>query len=174
MKICKVCLQSNILCSACSKKLDNGEIKEIDVKLSRELHNINKEKDAHLDFLNTVEDGGKLFVVVESKHAARFIGPGGRNIKKLSQDLGKQIKLLEKTEGTDKHVIEKMIGAPIIGINKVYSNEKSSLRTRSLTTSLYPEESLKVRVERRYMRQVQPLTGVVGKIINKKVSFAFE
>ena len=135
MKICKVCLQSNMLCSACNKKLDSDEIKEIDVKLSRELHRINKERDTNLDFLSTVEDGSKLFVVVDSKHAARFIGPGGRNIKKLSQDLGKQIKLLEKTEGSDKHVIEKLIGAPIVGINKVY-----------------PEESLKVRVERRYSR----------------------
>ncbi|MEK6888207.1 MAG: KH domain-containing protein [Candidatus Aenigmatarchaeota archaeon] len=157
MKICKVCLQSNMLCSACSKKLDNGEIKEIDVKLSRELHRINKERDTNLDFLSTVEDGSKLFVVVDSKHAARFIGPGGRNIKKLSQDLGKQIKLLEKTEGSDKHVIEKLIGAPIVGINKVY-----------------PEESLKVRVERRYRKNVQPLAAVVGKVINKKVSFVFE
>ena len=158
MKICKVCLQSNILCSACSKKLDNGEIKEIDVKLSRELHRINKEQDTDLDFLSTVQDGGKLFVVVDGKHAARFIGPGGRNIKKLSQDLGKQIKLLEKTEGSDKHVIEKLIGAPVIGINKIYSGI----------------ESYKVRVEKRYMRQVQPLTDVVGKIIGKKVSFVFE
>ncbi len=157
MKICKVCLQSNMLCSACNKKLDSDEIKEIDVKLSRELHRINKERDTNLDFLSTVEDGSKLFVVVDSKHAARFIGPGGRNIKKLSQDLGKQIKLLEKTEGSDKHVIEKLIGAPIVGINKVY-----------------PEESLKVRVERRYRKNVQPLAAVVGKVINKKVSFVFE
>lgn len=158
MKICKVCLQSNILCSACSKKLDSGEIKEIDVKLSRELHNINKERDTDVDFLSAAEGGGKLFVVVESKHAARFIGPGGKNIKKLSERLGKQLKLLEKTEGSDKHVIEKLIGAPIIGINKIYTGI----------------ESYKVRVEKRYMKNVQPMAGIVGKIIGKNVSFVFE
>ncbi|MFA4819355.1 MAG: KH domain-containing protein [Candidatus Aenigmatarchaeota archaeon] len=158
MKICKVCLQSNILCLACNRKLEQGEIKEIEVKLSRELHKINMERDMSLDFVSIVENDNKLFVVVDSKHAARFIGPGGKNIKKLSHDLGKQVKLLEKAEGSDKHVIEKLIGAPIIGINKIYSGI----------------ESYKVRVEKRYMKNVQPLADVVGKIIGKKVSFVFE
>ena len=174
MKICRVCLQSDILCGACGKKLERGEISGIDVELSRALHSVNKEKGTCVDFLQSFEDSGRIFVVAESRHVAKFIGPGGRTIKKISNNLGRQIKLLEKAEGSDKHVIEKMIGAPVLGINKTYSKEQSSLRTQRQTSLLYPQESYKVRVEERYKRMVQPLSGVIGKILNKKITFVFE
>ncbi len=158
MKICKVCLQSDILCAACNKKLEGGKIKNIEVGLSRAIHVIGKERSFDADFLFAEESSGRVFIVVESKYAARFIGPGGRNIKKLSQSIGKPIKLLEKASGSEKHVIEKLIGAPILGINKIYSTG----------------ESYKVRIERRFMKNVQPLSSVVSKILGKKVSFVFE
>ncbi len=156
MKICRVCLSSDILCSGCSRKLEEGKISRDDVELSRALHKTTGD----IDFVQSFEENGRLFVVFESKDAAKFIGPGGRNIKKLSAELGKQIKLLEKTDGNEKHVIERLIGAPVLGINKTYSKE--------------PQESYKVRVERRYLRNVQPLSNVVGRILNKKISFVFE
>src|SRR3989338_11543968 len=157
MKICSVCLQSDILCSGCSRKLDDGKITRTDIELSRAIHKISKEKKFDVDFIQSEEDSGKVFVVVESNHASRFIGPGGRNIKKLSQLLGKQVKLLEKAEGSEKHVIEKMIGAPILGVNKVYAQEIYS-----------------VRVEKRYARTVQPLADVISKILDRNVRFVFE
>ena len=144
MKICKVCLQSDMLCGACSRKVESGQVKPVEIELSRALNKLNREKSFDIDFIHAVEDGSRLFVVVESKHAGRFIGPGGRNIKELSKLLGKQVKLLEKAEGSDKHVIEKLIGAPVLGINKLYSGG----------------ESYKVRVEKRYMKSVQSLSNV--------------
>ena len=158
MKICKVCLQSDILCGACNRKLEEGRISRMDVALSRALHEINKERNADTDFLCAIEDAGKIFVVVDSRHAARFIGPGGKTIKKISAVLGKQVKLLEKADGGDRHVIEKLIGAPVLGINKVYDGG----------------ESYKVRIEVRYARKVRPLSSIVGKILDKKISFVFE
>ncbi len=158
MKICKVCLESDMLCSACNRKLENGNIKKVEVDLSRVLYKFGKEKGFVIDFVSALENDGKVFVVVESEHAAKFIGPGGRNIKKFSTMLGRQIKLLEKAEGNERHVIERMIGVPVLGINKIYSGA----------------ESYKIRVEKRYTRAVQPLSNVVGKVLNKKVSFIFE
>ena len=55
-------------------------------------------------------------------------------------------------------MIEKLIGAPVLGVNKVY----------------FGAESYKVRVSRKYIKNVQPLTSVVGKILDKKVNFVFE
>ncbi len=158
MKVCKVCQQSDMLCSACSKNVQEGKIKQIDVELCKALNAINKEKNYDLDFLETVDDNGKLYVIVESGLAGKFIGPGGRTIRKISETIGKQIKLLEKTTGNDKTVIEKLIGTPIIGVNKVY----------------FGAESYKVRVSRKYIKNVQPLTSVVEKILDKKVNFVFE
>ena len=159
MKICKVCLTSNMLCNACAKNVESGSIKQVDVSLSRALYIIEKESGYDIDFVETVESNGKLFVVVPSAHAARFIGPGGRTIKKLADAVGRPIKMLEKAEGSDKHVIAKLIAAPIIGINKIYSTSG---------------EAMKVRVERRYMKNVQPLEDVAGKVLRKKISFVFE
>ena len=163
MKICKVCLSSDLLCSGCSRKLDEGMITKTDIALSRALHEINQKS----DFIEAFEENGRLFLIVDTKHTKEFIGPGGKNIRKLSEALGKPIKLMEKATGTEKHIIEKLSGAPVLGINKVYSNQKASKENTS-------GESFKVRVERRYVRNVQPLAGVVGKILNKKVSFVFE
>ena len=154
MKICKVCLSSDLLCSGCSRKLDEGMITKTDIALSRTLHEINQKS----DFIEAFEENGRIFVIVDTKHTREFIGPGGKNIRKLSETLGKPVKLLERATGTEKHIIEKLIGAPVLGINKIYSNG----------------ESFKVRLEKRYARNVQSLAGVVGKILNKKVSFVFE
>ncbi|MBI4174630.1 MAG: hypothetical protein HY517_03220 [Candidatus Aenigmarchaeota archaeon] len=153
MKICSVCLSSDILCSGCSRKLESGQISRADVGLSRALHKI-----GGIDFVQAFEENGRLFVVVDSIHAKKFIGPGGKNIRKVSELLGMQVKLMEKASGSEKHIIEKLIGAPVLGINKVYSGG----------------EFFKVRVERRFARNVLPLKDVIGKILNKKVSFVFE
>jgi transcription antitermination factor NusA-like protein len=158
MKICKVCLQSDMLCGACAKKLEDGLIRKVDIDLSRAVHKIGKDSGYDIDFLDTIDGGTRLFVIVESRYAGRFIGPGGRTIKKISELVGKQIKLVEKATGTDKHIIEKMIDAPVIGINRIYDGK----------------ESYKVRVEQRYRRNVEPVADVIGKLLNKKVSFIFE
>ena len=153
MKICSVCLSSDILCSGCLRRLEKGEISRTDVELSRALHKI-----GGIDFLQTFEEDGRLFVVVESAHAKKFIGPGGKNIRKISELLGRQVKLMEKASGSEKHIIEKLIGEPVHGVNKVYAGG----------------EFFKIRVERRFARNVMPLKDVIGKVLNKKVSFVFE
>jgi len=56
-------------------------------------------------------------------------------------------------------VIEKLIAAQIIGINKVYSAGG---------------ESTKVRIDRRYMKNVQPLSDIAGRVLGRKISFVFE
>jgi transcription antitermination factor NusA-like protein len=159
MKICAICRQSDMLCGACTKRVEEGLIKKSDVALSRAIYKIGKESGYDIDFVESVEAGGRLFVIVESQYAGRFIGPGGRTIKKISEMVGKQIKLLEKAEGSDRHVIERMIGAPIMGINKVVSTGG---------------EAMKVRVEGRYRKMVEPVSGVVGRVLNKKISFVYE
>lgn len=158
MKICKVCLQSDILCNSCSKKLEDGKISRADIELDRAIHKINKEKDFDVEFLCAFEEGSKLYVVVDSKNTPKFIGPGGKNVKKVSELIGKQIKVMEKANGSERHVIERLLGVPVLGINRVYSGS----------------ESLKVRIEKRYMRAAQPLANVVNKVLGKRVSFVFE
>jgi transcription antitermination factor NusA-like protein len=159
MKICSVCRQSDMLCNACSKKVEEGQIKKVDVELSKALTKIGKEKGFDLDYVEIIDNGRMLFVVVESEMAGKFIGPGGKTINRISEMVGKRVKLLEKTEGSDKIVIEKLIGAPVVGVNKIFS---------------VSGEAMKVRVQKKYARNVQPLASIVGKILDKKISFVFE
>jgi transcription antitermination factor NusA-like protein len=159
MSICKVCLQSDMLCGACARKVESGAIKKIDVDLSRAVYKLSKESGHDIEFLHAIEGRDRLFVIVESKYAGRFIGPGGRTIKKLSEMIGKQIKLLEKAEGSDKEVIEKMLCVPVVGINKIYTQDG---------------EALKVRIDGKYRRNTETVVPLLGKILNKKISVVFE
>ncbi len=152
MKICKVCAQSDMLCAACQKKLEDGQIKQAEVDFYRAV------KELGVELVDVLERGNRLYVIADSNNSRKIIGPGGKTIRKISEQLGKQIKVLEKTEGTDKEVIEKLIGVPVKGVNTVYS----------------PSESYKIRLDKKYRKMAEPLKSVVSEIIGKKITFVFE
>ncbi len=158
MKICKVCIQSDMLCSACSKKLEEGKIKQVEVDFFRAMRKLSKDKAFDIEIIDVLESGNRIFVVAESMYAKRIIGPGGKNVKKLSEDLGKPIKVLEKTNGTTKEIIEKLIGVPVLSVSTVYS----------------PSESYKIRIDARYKKNTEPLSNIVGEVVGKKVTFAYQ
>src|SRR3989344_6309223 len=51
MKICKVCLSSDILCAGCSRRLEDGKITKTDIDISRAIHKISREKDFNVYFV---------------------------------------------------------------------------------------------------------------------------
>ncbi len=115
MKLCKICIKSDILCSGCSKKLERGEISKTDITVSRALAKMN----LSADYMVTVEDA-KTIIIVAGGDIGAIIGRGGKNTKQLSQVLGKEVRIIEKTG--EKQMIEKILRSPIIGINILYSN----------------------------------------------------
>lgn len=110
-------MNSDILCSGCAKKLESGQISGADVAVSRALCKAAKDKKP-ADFLQAVEHKDKIIIVCEKKDARLIIGKAGKNVKEIGKTLGREIRVIEKSD--EKTMIENILGAPVIGINIVY------------------------------------------------------
>jgi transcription antitermination factor NusA-like protein len=122
--ICEVCLKTDdILCPADEKKLQDGIISELDVKVARLLYRLIG--DADMEFKKAVEAGDLIVIVVGEGDVPITIGKGGKNIKALMRELGKRIRVIEAVEvkGTDdvkKLATDLLYPAGVFGVNIVY------------------------------------------------------
>ncbi|ASA77181.1 MULTISPECIES: KH domain-containing protein [Thermococcus] len=122
--ICEVCLKTDdILCPADEKKLQDGVISELDVKVARLLYKLIGDVD--MEFKKAVEAGDLIVIVVGEGDVPITIGKGGKNIKALMRELGKRIRVIEAVEvkGTDdvkKLATDLLYPAGVFGVNIVY------------------------------------------------------
>jgi len=151
-KICKICLNNDILCQACNAKLESGKITPIEVGISRILHKLGIEA----GFIKAVERG-MVYILADKKNARILIGRNGRNSKKLEAELKKKIRIIENTE--EKGVIESILGTDIIGINILYS----------------PKEKYRIRVQRFFRNRVNnEKINVINSLLDKDFEVVFE
>ncbi len=122
-KLCAVCVKSDFLCSGCSKKLEREEITKTDIAVSRVLAKLG----VAADYVKVVEDAKSIIIISERKDVGTIIGRAGKNTKKMSEMLGKEVRVIENAE--KRQMIEKIVRSPIIGINVVYAgSEKYRIR----------------------------------------------
>lgn len=122
--ICEVCLKSeDILCPADEKKLQEGIISELEVKVSRLLYKLLGDVD--IEFKKAVEAGDLVVIMVGEGDVPITIGKGGKNIKALMRELGKRIRIIEavdveSTEDLKKLATDLLYPAGVFGVNVVY------------------------------------------------------
>lgn len=122
--ICEVCLKTDdILCPADEKKLQEGLITELDVKVARLLYKLLG--DADVEFKKAVEAGDLVVIIVGKGDVPVVIGKGGKNIKTLVKELGKRVRVIEgiETETIDdlkKLATDLFYPASVFGVNIVY------------------------------------------------------
>ncbi|WP_297091895.1 KH domain-containing protein [Thermococcus sp.] len=122
--ICEVCLKTDdILCPADEKKLQEGVISELDVKVARLLYQLIG--DADVEFKRAVEAGDLIVIMVGEGDVPITIGKGGKNIKALMRELGKRIRVIEAvdvkgTEDVKKLATDLLYPAGVFGVNIVY------------------------------------------------------
>ena len=151
MKICKICVNNDILCGACSAKLNRGEITELYVSVCRAL----RKSGIEADFEKAVEN--KDFVMIVSSDASKLIGRGGRNAKKIEELVGKKVRIIEKAD--KKAMAEKILSTPVIGVNVLYSGD----------------EKYRIRIQSIYRRKIsQGMISVAEDILGKKVEVVYE
>jgi transcription antitermination factor NusA-like protein len=83
--ICSVCLKSDILCLGCKRKLEEGKISPLDVKISRALFEL-AQKYRGLDsitFKRAIEVEGLIVLLVGRGEINIVVGKGGRIVRKL-------------------------------------------------------------------------------------------
>ncbi len=151
-KICKICMNNDMLCQACNGKLSKGEIAPVEVEIVRALHKLEIEA----DFVRAVYDGF-VYILADKRDARLLIGRGGRNSKKLELEMKKKVRIIENAD--EKEVIERVLGADIIGINIVYS----------------PRQTRKIRVQRLFRHRVKPdSVKALGSLLDKEYEVVFE
>ncbi|MCX6815786.1 MAG: hypothetical protein NT120_02960 [Candidatus Aenigmarchaeota archaeon] len=153
MKLCSMCIKSDMLCNACNKRVESGLISKSDVAVSRALHKLHFD----CDYMKSFETDGTLVILADRKATGLLIGKAGKNVNKLSTALGKQVKVIEHMTD-EKKFIEKIIGGSVLGINKVYGQN----------------EIYKIRVENRMRKRTQNMAPIVSKVLDKNVKFVFE
>lgn len=120
--ICNVCLKSDVLCSKCEEKLEEGEISELDIKVSRTLKELSNEHGSLRD--STIEkayDTENVVVIVTGPgDGAKVVGRKGEIVKKVADEVGKPIRVVEKAEN-DRDVINGLLSpGEIESINTVF------------------------------------------------------
>lgn len=163
--ICNICQNSELLCSGCQKKLENGEISEHDVEVARVLYDLSEKFPVlkKAEFKNTIAIDNLTVIVVPKGTAGQMIGRGGVFVKELSSALDRKVKIVEETPN-EKELVEKILfPAKLRGINVFYSpNQK---------------KKYKVRVPKKDKRKVykkEALEDLFSKILEKETRVVFE
>ena len=126
--ICNVCLKSDVLCSNCEEKLENGEISDIEVEISRILYDLSNEYGSLRDSeIEHVFDTEKVVIVVTAEgDGAKVVGRSGEIVKELAGEIDKSIRVVEDSED-DREVIKGLLSpAEIESINTVFKPDGES------------------------------------------------
>jgi transcription antitermination factor NusA-like protein len=128
--ICGICLNSDMLCMACKKKLDEGDISELDVKASRIVHEAAKRfrQLENITIKKVLEGTNVMVMLCGSGDRSKIIGKEGVIINRLSKTIGKNVRVVEETPDFRKFVENLIYPVPLLGMNVVYSTEGEMLK----------------------------------------------
>jgi len=126
--LCSFCLKSGILCQKCSARLKSGEISELDMKVARTLLSLEEKYPSlqNVYFHKAIDVGKTLAIVVGQGDVPRLLGYGGKIVKTLAGETGKNIRILESGVD-DRHFLEDLF-APvnIMTINTIWLPDGST------------------------------------------------
>jgi transcription antitermination factor NusA-like protein len=128
MGLCSFCLKSGILCQKCLAKLKSGEVSETDLRVARLLLSL-EEKFPSLQnvyFHKTIDTDRTLAIVVGPGDVPRLLGYGGKIVKTLSEETGKNIRILENGVDDRKFLEDLFAPISIMTINTIWLPDGST------------------------------------------------
>jgi len=129
--ICQVCLKNDILCNGCAEKVGNEEIKIDEIKMFRRLNEFLKDQKPLKDVEIKRAVGNDILMIITRKDdVSKLIGKEGRMVKKLSKELERPVKIVEKSSNIKDFVKEVFSSVPVLGINVIYKPEGQMYKIR--------------------------------------------
>ena len=121
-ELCGFCLKSGILCQKCSAKVKAGEITEMDLKIARLLLSLEEKYPSlqNVCFYKAFEVEKTLAILVGHGDVPRILGYGGKIIKTLSDETGKNVRVLEQGVDDRKFLEDLFIPFSILTINTIW------------------------------------------------------
>ena len=121
-ELCSFCLKSGILCQKCSAKVKSGEISQIDLKIARLLLSLEEKYPSlqNVCFYKAIEAEKTLAIIVGHGDVPRLLGYSGKIIKALSDETGKNIRVLENGVDDRKFLEDLFIPFSILTINTIW------------------------------------------------------
>lgn len=123
--LCSVCLESDMLCSGCNAKLQDGDITQMEVDVSRFLHTLSEDnqplEEAHIKEM--FDTANVLVIVTEPGDAAKVVGRRGNVVKKIVDYVGKPVRVVEDTAEDQECAENLLMPVPVKSVNVVYKPE---------------------------------------------------
>ena len=121
-ELCGFCLKSGILCQKCSAKVKSGEISQIDLKIARLLLSLEEKYPSlqNVCFYKAIEVEKTLAIIVGHGDVPRLLGYSGKIIKALSDETGKNVRVLEYGVDDRKFLEDLFIPFSILTINTIW------------------------------------------------------
>ncbi|MCX6817915.1 MAG: hypothetical protein NTU57_03580 [Candidatus Aenigmarchaeota archaeon] len=123
-------MNSDMLCMACQKKLDDGSISEADVRLARAVKTLASTfKVLDNITIKKVLEGSTIIVMLCCRgDRPKLVGREGVVINRLSKMMGKTVRVIEETEDMKEFIKNIIHPVPLEGINVVYSTDGENLK----------------------------------------------
>jgi transcription antitermination factor NusA-like protein len=121
-ELCSFCLKSGILCQKCSAKVKAGEISELDLKIARLLLSLEDKYPSlqNVCFYKAVEVEKTLAVLVGHGDVPKILGYGGKIVKAISDETGKNVRVLEYSVDDRKFLEDLFTPFSILTINTIW------------------------------------------------------
>jgi len=120
--LCSFCLKSGILCQKCSARVKSGEISEQDLKIARLLLSLEEKYPSlqNVSFNRAVEAGKTLALIVGAGDVPRLLGYGGKIVKTIGEETGRNVRILENGVNDRKFLEDLFAPLSILTINTIW------------------------------------------------------
>jgi transcription antitermination factor NusA-like protein len=121
-ELCSFCLKSGILCQKCSAKVKAGEISALDLKIARLLLSLEDKYPSlqNVCFYKAVDVERTLAILVGHGDVPKILGYGGKIVKAIGDETGKNVRVLEHGVDDRKFLEDLFIPFSILTINTIW------------------------------------------------------
>lgn len=160
LPICAICAKTGVLCNVCEEKLRDGKISELDVELSKILY---EKGDGELGFDRAIDTKKFIIILTKKENIGKIIGKSGDNIRQLSKELGKQVRVIS-TGDLQQTIYDFVAPARILAINTVYRPDGTTLQRVKINK----------KDKKRLRMNVKEIEKLITSLFNDKVEISFE
>jgi transcription antitermination factor NusA-like protein len=149
-----------MLCPKCKRKLEKGEISELDLEVGRLLMSMEEEFPPlqNVYFHKSVESDGVLAIFVSRGDIAKILSYGGKIIRSVERSTKKTVRVLESNSDERKFLEDLFAPMTILTINRIWLPDGSTETRVILKGSEGRRTSRYINALKEIAREAQGLT----------------